>query len=118
MRLKTSKSKNTILYIHGGAFVNEVNLQHLFYSYILSRKLNAYVLVPVYPLTPDFNYSHSFKLIEELYACMLDEYDNIIFMGDSAGGGFIFSFCQFCHCEKFFFHFCYFFCYFVILSRI
>ncbi len=90
-----SKSKNTILYIHGGAFVNEVNLQHLFYSYILSRKLNAYVLVPVYPLTPDFNYSHSFKLIEELYACMLDEYDNIIFMGDSAGGGFIFSFCQY-----------------------
>lgn len=45
-------AKNTILYIHGGAYVNELNYQHLLYCFMLSRKVDAYVIVPVYPLAP------------------------------------------------------------------
>ena len=33
---------NTILYMHGGAYVMEINYQHLLYCFLLSRKLDAY----------------------------------------------------------------------------
>lgn len=85
-------SQRTIIFIHGGAYVGEINYQHFFFCYLLARKLNAYVLAPVYPLAPKHSCNETFDLIMDLY----NEYsnDNIILMGDSAGGGFVLSFCQ------------------------
>ena len=85
-------SQRTIIFIHGGAYVGEINYQHFFFCYLLARKLNAYVLAPVYPLAPKHSCNETFDLITDLY----NEYsnDNIILMGDSAGGGFVLSFCQ------------------------
>lgn len=85
-------SQRTIIFIHGGAYVGEINYQHFFFCYLLARKLNAYVLAPVYPLAPKHSCNETFDLITDLYK----EYsnDNIILMGDSAGGGFVLSFCQ------------------------
>lgn len=85
-------SQRTIIFIHGGAYVGEINYQHFFFCYLLARKLNAYVLAPVYPLAPKHSCNETFDLIRDLY----NEYsnDNIILMGDSAGGGFVLSFCQ------------------------
>ena len=40
-------SKNTIIYMHGGAYTNEINYQHFLYCLLLSRKLDAYVIAPV-----------------------------------------------------------------------
>ena len=88
-----SKADKTIIYVHGGAYVNEINYQHYLYCYLLARKLNAYVLAPVYPLAPKHTCEESFALITELYREYAD--DNIILMGDSAGGGFVLSFCQY-----------------------
>lgn len=85
-------SQRTIIFIHGGAYVGEINYQHFFFCYLLARKLNAYVLAPVYPLAPKHSCNETFDLITDLY----NEYsnDNIILVGDSAGGGFVLSFCQ------------------------
>lgn len=85
-------SQRTIIFIHGGAYVGEINYQHFFFCYLLARKLNAYVLAPVYPLAPKHSCNETLDLITDLY----NEYsnDNIILMGDSAGGGFVLSFCQ------------------------
>lgn len=91
-----SKSKNIILFIHGGAYINEINYQHLLYCYALSRKLNAYVLAPVYPLTPNHNCCETYPIIKDLYSEIIKkDFDKIILMGDSAGGGFVLSFCQY-----------------------
>ena len=87
-------AKNTILYVHGGAYVNEINYQHLLYSLKLSRKLDAFVMVPVYPLAPLHKMDETLELITRLYKKLISN-DNLILMGDSAGGGFIFSFCQY-----------------------
>lgn len=87
-------SKNTILYVHGGAYINEVNYQHLLYCLKLSRKLNSYVVVPVYPLAPLHKASQTYDLITELYKSLMTR-ENLILMGDSAGGGFVHSFCQY-----------------------
>lgn len=88
------KAKNTILFVHGGAFINEINYQHLLYCLLLSRKLNAFVLAPVYPLAPKHNAIETFDIVTELYKELIER-ENLTLMGDSAGGGFIHSFCQY-----------------------
>ncbi|MBQ6512483.1 alpha/beta hydrolase fold domain-containing protein [Methanobrevibacter sp.] len=87
-------AKNTILYIHGGAYVMEINYQHLLYCFFLSRKADAYVLAPVYPLAPNHKADETYEIVRQLYE-MLILRDNLILMGDSAGGGFVHSFCQY-----------------------
>ena len=87
-------SENTILYIHGGAYVNELNYQHLLYCMKLSRKLGAYVLLPVYPLAPLHKADETFELVTQLYENLVSR-NNLTLMGDSAGGGFVLSFCQY-----------------------
>ena len=87
-------AENTILYIHGGAFVGEINYQHLLYCFLLSRKLNAHVLAPVDPLAPSSKAMQTFDVIAELYKTLVVK-NNLIVMGDSAGGGFVYSFCQY-----------------------
>ena len=87
-------SKNTILYVHGGAYVGEINYQHFLYCLKLSRKLNAYVLAPVYPLAPSNKAMKTYEMITGLYKSLIKK-ENLILMGDSAGGGFILSFAQY-----------------------
>ena len=85
---------NTILYMHGGAYVMEINYQHLLYCFLLSRKLDAFVVAPVYPLAPKSSAMQTYEVITGLYE-MLIQRGNLTLMGDSAGGGFIHSFCQY-----------------------
>ena len=87
--------KNIILYIHGGAYVNEINYQHHLYCMKLSRKLESYVIAPVYGLAPNHKVRETFEAIESLYRNLLKFDKNIILMGDSAGGGFVLSFAQY-----------------------
>lgn len=87
-------AKNTVLYMHGGAYINQINYQHFLFCFLLSRKLDAYVLAPVYPLAPTSKAMQSYGVITELYKKMIQR-DNLILMGDSAGGGFVHSFCQY-----------------------
>lgn len=89
------KSENVILYVHGGAYVNEINYQHHLFCRKLSRKLNGYVLSPVYGLAPLHKSMETFEAITELYEDMLKLNKSIILMGDSAGGGFVLSFAQY-----------------------
>ena len=87
-------AEKSILYIHGGAYVNEINYQHLLYCFLLSRKLDAYVLAPVYPLAPSSKAKQTFQAITGLYKTLISKKD-LTLMGDSAGGGFVHSFCQY-----------------------
>ena len=87
--------KNIILYVHGGAYVNEINYQHHLYCMMLSRKLNSYVLSPVYGLAPNHKSQETFEVIRDLYCEILKLDKNLILMGDSAGGGFVLSFAQY-----------------------
>ena len=86
-------AKNTILFVHGGAFVSEMNYQHLLYCLKMSRKLDAHVMAPVYPLAPQHNAMETYDMITEIYEKL--DYENLILMGDSAGGGFVLSFAQY-----------------------
>lgn len=89
------KAVNTIVFMHGGAYVNEINYQHFLFCRKLSRNLDAYVLAPVYPLAPHHKAIETFELITDFYENLIQSRKNIILMGDSAGGGFVHSFCQY-----------------------
>lgn len=87
-------ARNAILYLHGGAYIGEVNYQHLLYCFKLSRKLDAFVILPVYPLAPLHNVCETFDLLLPVYEKLIHK-NNLTLMGDSAGGGMALSFCQF-----------------------
>lgn len=83
-----------IIYVHGGAYVNQINMQHQLYCYLISKILKIHVILPVYPLCPQHDHSESYKEITELYEHILQQHNQITLMGDSAGGGFVLGFTQ------------------------
>lgn len=96
-----NNSKHTILYIHGGAYVNEIFPEHLRFCHKLEQKLNAYIVIPIYPLAPNNTYKDMYNMIIPLYKkLVLESKNNITMMGDSAGGGFAISFCQYLQRNK------------------
>lgn len=91
-----SDSSYTVLYLHGGAYTEEILPFHLNFCSHLSKRLNACVIVPLYPLAPNHIWKETYDLLTELYREMLAEKRNeITIMGDSAGGGLSIAFCQF-----------------------
>lgn len=91
------KSSRTIVFMHGGAYMHEINYQHYLFCLLMAKRLDVYVIAPVYPLAPRHSVLETFDLIEELYLNLLedDKIGEICLMGDSAGGGFVLSFCQY-----------------------
>ena len=90
-------AKKVIVFIHGGAFINEINYQHHLFCLAISKKLDAYVIAPVYPLAPKHSCDETFDLMDDLYGSLISKMgkdQTISLMGDSAGGGFVLSFCQ------------------------
>lgn len=87
---ENEENKNTtILYFHGGAYVAEATKQHWEFLENIVNDTGATVILPDYPLTPKYNYKDVFQMVVPLYKEIIDKVDtnNLILMGDSAGGG-------------------------------
>lgn len=89
---KKEDTSYVILYLHGGAYVNEPLITHWQYVDHLAQAVNAEIIFPIYPLIPDYTYKDSFELLDALYKDILKLNKTIIFMGDSAGGGLALSY--------------------------
>lgn len=83
------KSNIKILYFHGGSYVAEATKQHWDFIEKIVNDTGATVILPDYPLTPKYNYKDVFKMVVPLYKEIIDKVntENLIIMGDSAGGG-------------------------------
>ena len=83
------KSEKVILYLHGGSYVAETSSNHWKFLEKLVKDTNATIILPDYPLTPKYTYKDVFTMITPLYKEIIEEVstDNLILMGDSAGGG-------------------------------
>jgi acetyl esterase/lipase len=77
-----------ILYLHGGAYVFEITSYHWNMAADMAERLDARVTVPIYPIAPEHAFHAMFSMVGAVYRRMLDETptENIVFMGDSAGG--------------------------------
>ena len=93
---KSNVSKKIILYIHGGAYIYSIIKFHWKLIEALLLKTNATIIIPDYPLIPEASYYDVYDYVKEIYQELINKTspENIIIMGDSAGGGFAMSFAQ------------------------
>ncbi len=85
----TQKTNKVILYLHGGSYVAETSNNHWKFLEKIVNDTGVTVILPDYPLTPKYTYKDVFTMITPLYKEVIEEVDinNLILMGDSAGGG-------------------------------
>jgi acetyl esterase/lipase len=88
-------TEDIILYLHGGAYVNEIQKLHIAFCDKLAKKANATVFAPIYPLAPNHTYEETYKIVEKIYDLILKFNKPITIMGDSAGGGLSAAFCEY-----------------------
>ena len=86
---EVQKTDITILYFHGGSYMAEATEQHWTFLEKIINDTGATVILPDYPLTPKYHYKDVFNMVEPLYEEIINKVnpDNLILMGDSAGGG-------------------------------
>lgn len=91
------RDQRTILYIHGGAWFQDPLDNHFEYVDLLANTLNAKVVMPIYPKIPHRDYRTTFELLTKLYQHLINKIDDpnqMIIMGDSAGGQIALAFAQ------------------------
>ena len=78
-----------ILYFHGGSYMAEMSDDHWNFIKKLVLDTKSTIIIPDYPLTPKYNYKDVYNMVEPLYKEIVEKIDvnNLIVMGDSAGGG-------------------------------
>ncbi len=100
---KSKKAKGShILYLHGGAYVQNFNIFHWWFLSKLVEKLDCTITAPDYPLAPAATCKDAFALAETLYKQLIEKIDpaDLVLMGDSAGGGFALALAQKMRDEK------------------
>ena len=83
-------SKPIVLYIHGGAYVNNFTPPHWKAMAEWAEKTGCGIVTPNYPLLFQYTAKDAHPLMVQLYRQLLERFPakRIIIMGDSAGGGF------------------------------
>lgn len=79
-----------IFYVHGGAYVYRISKLHWNFLGKLVDELQCTIIVPLYPLAPENTHEHTLSFVYELYKRQpetMENKQNMILMGDSAGGG-------------------------------
>ncbi len=86
---KDSNTKKYILYFHGGSYVAEATQNHWTFLENIVKDTGYTVIMPDYPLTPKYHYKDVYNMVEPLYKEVIEKVgsENLIIMGDSAGGG-------------------------------
>lgn len=86
----------TVFYFHGGGYVHRPRSFHFKFADKLVQSAGVRVIFPLYPLAPFYNYTHMYNAIVPMYSRIADSCNGkIVFMGDSAGGGFALSLYQY-----------------------
>ena len=85
------KCERVILYVHGGAYYFGSVDEHRYQIQRHARKLKARVLAPRYRLAPQFPFPCGLFDCIATYLYLLEQFDpsQILFAGDSAGGGMV-----------------------------
>ncbi len=85
----------TILYLHGGGFVGDIDRFHWKYVVALARSVGARVVLPAYPLTPTYTWRDSHGPLLDLFEKLaVESAGGVVLAGDSAGGGLALALAQ------------------------
>ncbi|WP_329407880.1 alpha/beta hydrolase [Nocardia vinacea] len=84
-----TNKKLQLLYLHGGAFV--LDLQRIQWNLVarLLAEVDADMTIPIYPLGPEATWQQTMAAVEKVYLDLANEHgaSNVVVTGDSAGGG-------------------------------
>lgn len=86
-----------IIYLHGGAFCEPPLLPHFMLCDRVAAETDYEVILPVYKRAPEHTFDETFEFLDGFYKKLLGktESENLVFMGDSSGGGLAISFCEY-----------------------
>ena len=86
-----------IIYLHGGAFCEPPLLPHFMFCDRVASETDYEIILPVYKKAPNYTFEVTLDMLEELYTRLIAKTkpENIVFMGDSSGGGLAISFSQY-----------------------
>lgn len=91
-----TESSKVVLYLPGGGYVEKAMSPHWRFADKIALGSGRTVFLASYPTAPVHTYIETFILLDALYRDLLTKYgaDNIILVGDSAGGGLAAALCQ------------------------
>jgi acetyl esterase/lipase len=86
---RNDRNNTVILYLHGGAYYANISTMHWILIEQLLTAYRATVIVPDYPLAPESTCADAYHFLDSVYTNMIQNYPDkeIVFMGDSSGGG-------------------------------
>ena len=89
-------TKPVVLYIHGGAYVNNFSLPHWRAMAEWAETTGCGMMIPNYPLLFRYTAKDAHPLMLQLYRQLQERFSakRILVMGDSAGGGFSLALAQ------------------------
>ena len=84
-----AESDTLIVYYPGGGYINEPLKYHWKIINSLCQELQCNVLMPVYPKAPEYTCDESYDIVMKFYFDCVNtkDFDKLVFMGDSSGGG-------------------------------
>lgn len=97
LKSANSAEAKQILFIHGGGYVEQPLVWHWRFLHKLTREVNSTVYVPIYPKAPNYQVKDAVKSVLSVYKYLLEtgRPEDIVIMGDSAGGGLSLAFAQY-----------------------
>jgi acetyl esterase/lipase len=91
---RNGQTRKHLLYLHGGAYVYEImGMQWRMLARFLDEA-DATVMVPLYPLTPEYKCEQIFQFVLGVYHMLQNDGKPIVVIGDSSGGGMALSLSQ------------------------
>lgn len=83
-----------VIYFAGGSFTDPPREVHWTFLDALAADTGAAVAVPIYPRLPDHDAAEAYAAVSAFYDALTDDISarELVFMGDSAGGGMALSF--------------------------
>ncbi|WP_323756125.1 alpha/beta hydrolase [Roseivirga sp.] len=102
LKPRNKASEKVILYLHGGAYYWNISKYNWSFAETLMKETNATIVMPDYPLAPDATCDQVYEFVGEIYEELIARHspENIILMGESAGGGLALGYSMFLREEK------------------
>lgn len=97
LKSNSRSDERIVLYLPGGGYVEQPLTWHWHFLHNLTEQLNCTVFVPIYPKAPDNQYTAAIESVLKVYQHLLKiaKPENMVIMGDSAGGGLSLAFAQY-----------------------
>ncbi|WFR61052.1 alpha/beta hydrolase [Paenibacillus amylolyticus] len=97
LKSKFRSGERIVLYLPGGGYVEQPLTWHWHFLHNLTEQLHCTVYAPIYPKAPNYQYMDAIESVRRVYEHVLKitEPENIVIMGDSAGGGLSLAFAQY-----------------------